>query len=80
MDLLQSKACGQGATIHQEGTTKSWRGFVDKTKARLTPGSVQLYSGLFTEVKMICTQISAGEDGGPCSQVCASLTLRSAQT
>ena len=28
------------------GTTKSWRGFVDKTEARLAPGTVQLYSAV----------------------------------
>ena len=46
----KSRGCGEGATILQamgmEGTTKLWRVFVDKSKARLAPGSVQLYSAL----------------------------------
>ena len=38
----------QGSTIlHGDGgTTKSWRGYVDKTEARLMPGIVQLYSAV----------------------------------
>ena len=37
---------GQGATVFQCQcqTTKNWRGFVDKTKARLAPGNVKLYN------------------------------------
>jgi hypothetical protein len=42
----------------RRGTTKSWRGFVTKTKAWLVPGqgSFQLYSGVVPVVKMICTK------------------------
>ena len=44
----KTRGC-EGAKLLQgmeEGTTKSWRGFVDKTDARLAPGSVQLYSAV----------------------------------
>jgi hypothetical protein len=30
----------------RRGTQRSWRGFVDKTEARLAPGIVQLYAEL----------------------------------
>jgi hypothetical protein len=46
--------CGQGAIIVDEEmgrTTKIWRGFVDKTEARVVSGSVQLYSGVVSSSK-----------------------------
>ena len=46
----KARVRGQGATVLQVqvqgGTSKNWRGFVDKTEGRLEPGGVKLYSGV----------------------------------
>ena len=37
--------CHSFSSLGIQGTSKKWRGFVDKTEARLASGSGQLYSG-----------------------------------